>query len=279
MEKDLSKLTSKEIEKMDYNQMIGLTRETNRTPGGTETIKQVARALLLNQDTKLLDIGTSTGHTALEFSRLVNCEVTGIDINEMSLATARKRAEKLGLKKAKFIKEDATNMSFEDNTFDVVFAGNVTSLVDDRNKALEEYWRVLKPNGYLVAVPMYYIKQPSRELVGKVRDAIQVPIQVYYKQDWKEFFHRKDTEIYEEMDYEFLRNTDEEIQKFCESILSREHLKTLNQETKHTLETCYIEYMNLFNDNLSHMGFTIFILRKKESEEFNDPQLYFSRRL
>ena len=34
--------------------------------------------------------------------------------------------------------------------------------------------------------------------------------------------------------------------------------------------------MHLFNENNSHMGFTIFMLRKKEEDIFNDPELYHS---
>ena len=126
MHKELRELTVKDVQNMSYNEIIGLTRETNRTPGGLDTIKEVARLLLVNRDTKLLDIGTSTGHTALEFARLTGCEVVGIDINTMSLEVARERAKCLKLDKVTFVEQDATNMQFEDETFDIVFAGNVT---------------------------------------------------------------------------------------------------------------------------------------------------------
>ena len=274
----ISELTSEDIKKMSYNEIIGLVRETNRTPGGINTIRKVSERLLLNSSSKLLDIGTSTGHSALEFGRLLKCEVTGIDINEMSIETAKSRVAKFKLDKVKFIKQDATKMDFNNETFDVVFAGNVTSLVSDRNKALQEYWRVLKPSGYLVAVPMYYIQEPSEKLVSDVRKAIQVNIDVNYKNDWKEFFVREEDEIIDEIDYKFIKCADKEIEDFCNQILNREHLKELKDEARKTLEKCYIEYMHLFNENLSNMGYTIFIIRKKEDEIFNDPELYHSER-
>lgn len=277
--KKIKELTVKDIEKMNYNELIGLTRETNRTPGGLETLKIVSRLLMLNKDTKLLDIGTSTGHSALEYSRMLNCKVTGVDINEMSLAIARERLEKFNLEKAEFICEDVTNMSFEDASFDVVFAGNVTSLIDDKSKALSEYWRVLTKNGYLVAVPMYYLEQPSERLIKDVREAIRVNIGVYYKKDWMNFFVSEDVEIFEEIDYKFLKCTDEEINDFCKHILNREHLKELNADVKKVLGERYLKYMHLFNENLSHMGYTIFVFRRKENEKYNDPQLYNSERV
>lgn len=278
MNKELKDLTITDVQNMNYNEIIGLTRETNRTPGGLDTIKEVARLLLVNKDTKLLDIGTSTGHTALEFARLTGCEVVGIDINTMSLEVARERAECLKLDRVSFVEQNATNMQFADDTFDVVFAGNVTSLIEDRNSALDEYWRVLKPNGFLVAVPMYYVEVPSDKLLNDVRKAIRVNINAYYKEDWKKFFVRDDVELYESFDFKFEKSTDEEIESFCALLLSRDHLSELQPETRAELDKCYVEYMKLFNENLSHMGYTVFVLRVKEDEKFNDPQLYNSTR-
>lgn len=277
--KKIETLTKEDIKKMSYNEIIGLVRETNRTPGGLNTIKTVSRMLNLNSNTKILDIGTSTGHTALEFGRLLNCEVIGIDINEESIKTATERCSRFKLDKVRFQLDDATNMSFDDETFDVVFAGNVTSLVSNREAALNEYWRVLKPNGYLVAVPMYYLKTPSDKLLNDVREAIQVNIQAQYKMDWEKFFLRESDEVFEEVDFKFLKCSDEEINEFCENILSREHLKKLNKDAMETLKECYYRYMHLFNENNSHMGFTVYIIRKKESDVFNDPELYHSERI
>lgn len=274
--KDIKSLTPNDIKNMSYNEIIGLVRETNRTPGGLNTIRIVSEKLMLNSNSKILDIGTSTGHSSLEFSRLLNCEVIGIDINPLSLETARNRLKRFELNKAEFILDDATKMKFNGKTFDVVFAGNVTSLVSNRDAALKEYWRVLKPSGYLVAVPMYYLETPSEELVNNVRKAIQVNISILYKKDWKKFFVRDEDEIFEEIDFKFDKCTDKEIDDFCEKILSREHLKELQQETFKVLKECYYNYMHLFNENNSHMGFTIFMLRKKEEDIFNDPELYHS---
>ena len=277
--KPICELTVEDIGAMSYNELIGLTRETNRTPGGLDTIKLVSRLLMLNSDARILDIGTSTGHSAIEFSRLLNCSVTGIDINEMSLAVAAERCRVLKLNKAKFVQMDATAMDFHDGSFDVVFAGNVTSLIEDKKKVLGEYWRVLAPNGYLVAVPMYYIETPSEQLLNDVRKAIQVNITAYYKSDWKKFFVTEDVELYEEADFRFVKCSDQEIEDFCTAILAREHLKELADEAMKLLRVRYVEYMHLFNENLSHMGFTVFALRRKENEKYNDPQLYFSERV
>lgn len=277
--KKIEELTKEDIKNMSYNEMIGLVRETNRTPGGLNTIKTVSRMLNLNNSTKILDIGTSTGHTALEFGRLLNCEVIGIDINDESIKTATERCRRFKLDKVKFQLDDATSMSFDNGIFDVVFAGNVTSLVSNRESALNEYWRVLKPNGYLVAVPMYYLETPSDDLIENVRKAIQVNIKAQYKEDWQNFFLRENDEVFEAIDFKFKKCSDEEIDSFCKNILSREHLKLLSNDSMQELKERYYKYMHLFNENNSHMGFTIYIIRRKESDIFNDPELYHSERI
>ena len=68
---------------------------------------------------------------------------------------ARERAKKLNLEDiATFRVADAKNLPFEDNTFDVVFAQFVTVLLD-KEKALAEFMRVLKPGGYLGVIEIF----------------------------------------------------------------------------------------------------------------------------
>ena len=61
--------------------------------------------------------------------------------------------------------------------------------------------------------------------------------------------------------------------------MSREHLASLPKTSMEALKECYHRYMHLFNENNSHMGYTVFIIRKKESDIFNDPELYHSERV
>lgn len=52
-------------------------------------------------------------------------------------------------------KEDITNLSFPDNSFDIIFCSHVLEHVEDDQKAMGELRRVLKPSGFaLVGVPI-----------------------------------------------------------------------------------------------------------------------------
>ncbi|MAG48065.1 SAM-dependent methyltransferase [archaeon] len=270
---ELKNLSEKDIESMDYNQLIGITKETNRPPGGIESVIHVANSIFLNKDSKVLEIGTSTGFTAIELSKLIQCKIKAIDVNEISLEEAKNRAQKEGINNVEFIKADATNLPFENEYFDLVFCGNVTSLISDRKKALDEYSRVLKKNGFIAAIPMYYVNEPSKDLLKNVSDAIKVDIKAQYKQEWIKFFNIPNLEYYRIYDYVFEKKSEDVINLFVDNIIKRPHLNELNVEARKMLNKKYKQYIHLFNENLSHMGFSIMLLRKKPEYD-QDPELF-----
>lgn len=265
----------KEIRAMSYNELIGLTRETNRAPGGNGTIHMVASRLHIGPQHTILDIGTSTGSTALELSRLTGCTVVGIDINQRSIVEAQRRADLLGAVRTQFRLADAESLPFANNCFDIVFCGNVTSLVSDGGKALSEYRRVLKAGGYIVAVPMYYVDTPSDELVNRVRAAIKVNIAVKYRTEATEFYLHKELERYDVVHFRFEHISDANVSAFCDEILQQEHLCSMDEHAFTALKEVYLQYMLLFRDNLAHMGYSTVLLRK--SSYIEDPQLFDGR--
>jgi predicted SAM-dependent methyltransferase len=51
--------------------------------------------------------------------------------------------------------EDITQLSFPDNSFDIIFCSHVLEHIADDHKAMKEVYRVLKPNGFaLLQVPI-----------------------------------------------------------------------------------------------------------------------------
>ena len=271
---EIEKITPNEIIKMDYNQIIGITKETNRLPGGRKTVFEIVNRTCIDRKSKVLEIGTSTGFTAIELSKLVKCKITSIDINEISLKEAEERAKQKGLDNITFLKADVNELPFDDSEFDLIIVGNVLSLMSNKEKAFKECRRVCKKTGFIVAVPMFYLKTPSEELIKNVSDAIQVNITPLYKQDWEGFFDLPDLEIYFAEDYKFDYIKDEVIEKFVKNIFGREHLKKLSKDAFDKLKQKYREYMFLFRENLSKMGFSIILLSNKIIWE--DPELYTS---
>ncbi|MDR2545199.1 MAG: class I SAM-dependent methyltransferase [Methanobrevibacter sp.] len=208
-----------EIDKLNYNQLIGIVEETNRPPGGIKTILHFINYSNIKNNSKILEIGTSTGFTAIEIAKRIDCEIVAIDINKDSLKIAEDRAKKYDVHdKIKFSQENAMNLSFEDEEFNFVFSGNILSYIPEREKALKEYMRVLKPGGVLFAVPMYYKKIPSDVFFEKICNALKMEITVDTENYWNNFFNVKSLDKFLAEKYEFDYIKNKEIQNFVDEI-------------------------------------------------------------
>lgn len=276
--KKLEELTQEDIDQMSYNELISITLETNRPPGGIKTLKTVLKEAFIMPHHKILEVGTSTGFTAIELARLSGANITGIDINERSIKEAISRAMKLGVQSyTRFEVNNAMDLSYQDSSFDVVFCGNVTSYIPDRRKALEEYCRVLKDGGFLVAIPMFYLRTPPESLISKVSEAIKFTIKPEYKEYWMNFFKSDPFILHFSEDYKFDKITDARIEEFTNEILSMPHLAAMKKETLQKLAQKYSSQIQLFAENLSYMGYTMMVMRK---EKFRfDSELFTGSRL
>jgi SAM-dependent methyltransferase len=270
----IGKLTAGEIRAMSYNQLIGLVRETNRIAGGMETIVQIASFTFLNQDKKVLEVGTSTGETALALNRLVHCQVVAVDTNEESLAEARRRAQETKVRAVEFRRGDVRELDFPDEEFDVAVCGNLVSLLNEADgpRAVDELHRVTKLGGFLAAVPMYYRQRPRAKVVGAVRKAIQAPISVCYRADALRVFERPGLERCYVRDFVFDAVSEQRVLNHVEAIMERPHLRELSGEAFEACRETYLKCMLLFRKNLRQMGFTVLLARRGDAEI--DPILF-----
>ncbi|CAI1215296.1 Rebeccamycin O-methyltransferase [Serratia plymuthica] len=269
----MKELSLEIIPTIKYFPMIGIVKETNRPPGGMKSIRKIAQNAFLNSKKSVLEVGTATGVTAIELAKLTACNITAIDIDENNLSVARDRAESESVAHLiSFEKRDATDTKFENKTFDMVFCGNVTSYFDDKIKAIKEYDRVLKDNGLIAAIPMYYIKKPSDVLVKEVSEAIDVNISPLYKKDWVKFFDLPGYELVSCEDYAFDNISDDGVREYVDIIFKQPHLENLAPEIRTALYNRYSYFMHLFRTNLAHMGFSLMLLRKVACQ--TEPELF-----
>ena len=96
-----------------------------------------------NKNIEILDIGCGGGLLSNDLSK-IGYHVSGIDIHEEVLQVARNYDQ---FKKVKYIKADALNLPFPDESFDVVCAMDFLEHIEDYQLALKEGTRVLKKNG------------------------------------------------------------------------------------------------------------------------------------
>lgn len=108
----------------------------------------------LRDGMKILEVGCAGGllcHRLKE--RLPNAEITGVDFDIGHIDFARRKTGELGLH-CNFIAGDATQLPFEDDTFDVCYSHTVINFCEPE-KFVSEQHRVLKPGGKMIIMDVY----------------------------------------------------------------------------------------------------------------------------
>jgi len=100
---------------------------------------------------RYLDVGTGTGWIAIGVAKHDQaCHVTGIDLSEAMLKVAARNAGEEGVaSRIKFQLGNATQIPFDDNTFDAVFCHNMLHHIPEPISLLREMKRVVKADGSL----------------------------------------------------------------------------------------------------------------------------------
>lgn len=103
-----------------------------------------------------------------------NCKITLTDISEGMLDDARKNLGDYS-KNFNFNRVDAQNIPYEDSSFDVVIADHIFYHISDKQKALSEIKRVLKPKGclYLSTIGKNHLIE-LRELLKEFKSNIVI---------------------------------------------------------------------------------------------------------
>ena len=112
---------------------------------------------------KLLDIGCGIGGPCRMLADEFDCDTIGIDLSREYVETANRLSELVGLNhKSKFIQGDATNLPFQDNTFDVVWTQHVHMNISDKLKFYSEIVRVLNNKGAFIYYEVF--KKGNKEV-------------------------------------------------------------------------------------------------------------------
>lgn len=119
-----------------------------RTEQEKEAWKNLLTLAVGSDKQKILDVGTGTGAMALVLAEMGH-DVTGIDLSDGMLNKAREKAKTANLH-VEFRIGDAERLSFPDNTFDVVINRHLLWTLPDPEKAIKDWYRVLKSGGRVV---------------------------------------------------------------------------------------------------------------------------------
>ena len=113
-----------------------------------ELVDSLVRRLPLPHQAIIVDVGCGTGATAMQLRRYGT--VIGVDISLLALSWSRQR----GLNN--LLLAAAERLPIAPESVDVIVATDILEHLDDDVAVLKEFYRALKPGGYVVITRLQY---------------------------------------------------------------------------------------------------------------------------
>lgn len=125
--------------------------------------KKVFNMSNFKEGQKVLFVGVGTG-AELELIDHFNLDITAIDYSPEMLNKAK---AKFANSSINFLEMDAQHLNFKEDSFDVIVASLIVSVVPNASKCMEEMIRVLKPNGNIIIFDKFAPKDRELSLLKK----------------------------------------------------------------------------------------------------------------
>ena len=128
---------------------------------------------------RVLEVGVGTGINLSLYPR--EATVTGIDFTASMLEKARERAARKGAAPVRLLQMDAADLKFADDSFDIVYAPYLISVVPDPVKVAQEMSRVCRPGGRIIFLNHFLSPNP---LLSRIERLISpATIHIGFKSD------------------------------------------------------------------------------------------------
>jgi phosphatidylethanolamine/phosphatidyl-N-methylethanolamine N-methyltransferase len=144
-------------------------------PGRVDAIRRMG----IKPGDRVLEVGVGTGINASLYPK--DCSVTGIDLSTSMLEKARDRIARKGVRNVRLLPMDAANLKFADDTFDIVYAPYVISVVPDPVAVAREMRRVCRPGGRIVI--LNHFRSQNRVMAWLERLISPFTVHIGFKSD------------------------------------------------------------------------------------------------
>ncbi len=128
---------------------------------------------------RILEVGVGTGINAALYPQ--SSQVTGIDLSRPMLDKARERVARERLQNVRLMEMDATALTFEDESFDIVYAPYLISVVPDPVAVVREMRRVCRTGGRIII--LNHFRSPNPLLAAMERAISPLTIHIGFKAD------------------------------------------------------------------------------------------------
>jgi phosphatidylethanolamine/phosphatidyl-N-methylethanolamine N-methyltransferase len=139
-------------------------------PGRLQAIQRMD----IQSGERVLEVGVGTGINLSLYPK--NCSVTGIDFSDPMLEIARERAARKEVQNVRLLQMDAADMKFADNSFDIVYAPYVISVVPDPVTVAREMHRVCRPGGRIILLNHFLSPNPVLSRIERLISPLTIHI-------------------------------------------------------------------------------------------------------
>ncbi|WP_019912013.1 class I SAM-dependent methyltransferase [Paenibacillus sp. HW567] len=160
-------------------------------PGGITATRWLIGQAGLSQDTQVLEVACNMCTTSIELAKQYHCRITAVDMDAKALEKGKKNIAKHQLQEyIHVVQANAMKLPFENETFDVVVNEAMLTMLGDaaKQKAISEYYRVLKPGGVLLTHDIMLTPGTPEDLVDTLRGIIRVNVSPLSLENWKHLF-------------------------------------------------------------------------------------------
>jgi len=120
--------------------------------------RHAVRQMTLRPGDSVLEVGIGTAISAELYPR--ESRVIGVDLSDSMLDRARQRLQRKGIGHIRLLQMDAAQLRFPDESFDVVYAPYVISVVPDPVAVAHEMRRVCRPGGRIIILNHFRSTNP-----------------------------------------------------------------------------------------------------------------------
>lgn len=147
-------------------------------PGGLKLTERLGELVRLTAESRVLDVASGRGASALFLAQRFGCEVIGLDYSLQNVEQANLEAAKQGLSaRVRFQQADAESLPFPDASFDALVCECAFCTFPEKARAAREFARILRPDGRVGISDLTRTQSLPKELdsllawVGCIADA------------------------------------------------------------------------------------------------------------
>jgi ubiquinone/menaquinone biosynthesis C-methylase UbiE len=157
-----------------YARFLKRTREMGIVGhrGGLQATRELIEMCEPEADMRVLEVGCGSGYTACTIAREQGVSVVATDLEPHLIARCRQRARstKVEARVAPAL-ADARRLPFVDGAFDGVICESILAFLPDKAAPLAEFYRVLKPGGFLALNEVTFTETPPADFLAAIREA------------------------------------------------------------------------------------------------------------